>query len=229
MATRSNKHKRIPSAHSRHRPIRLLWGNAGGFGCDRHSQLRPTTFSTHQRAEIGYLDTGAGVEGCRNAGIAVGWRRDRHVYLSDPRALAILNWVVLVLIAPGRKVRSWFAETERGGAVSRESARSALDSSPVRTQAALSASLLDAMQSIKSFQDLANDATPSPRSWAATASVSMPTLSNSTSTSSASTGTRSWIRRTFARPCNSLIELGSSMLPRRTIRQLTSSVASSDP
>ena len=59
------------------------------------------------------MDTGTGVEGCRNAGIAVGWRRDRHVYLSDPRALAILNWVVLVLIVSNLKIQ--FSVAGRAG------------------------------------------------------------------------------------------------------------------
>ena len=84
------KRKRIPPAHSRHWPVRLVWGNAGWIRRGRHPQLCLAPFSTYSRVEIGDMDTGAGVEGCGSAGIAVGCRRDWHVYLSDPRALAIL-------------------------------------------------------------------------------------------------------------------------------------------
>ena len=48
----------------------------------------------------------------------------------------------------------------------------------------LSASLLDAMHSISSFQDLTNDLAPSSWSWAARASMSIPALANLASTSS---------------------------------------------
>jgi hypothetical protein len=75
-------------AHSRHWPVRLVWGNTGGLRRGRHPQFRPATFSTDSRVKIRHLDTGTRVEGCRSAGTAVGWRRDRNVYIFGPRTLA---------------------------------------------------------------------------------------------------------------------------------------------
>ena len=48
-----------------------------------------------------------------------------------------------------------------------------------QAHAALSTWLFDAMQSRRSRQDLANDKTPSPSNWAATAFVSIPAFANS--------------------------------------------------
>ena len=41
------KRKRIPLAHSRHRPIGLVWGDFCGIWRCRHPLFRPATFSTH--------------------------------------------------------------------------------------------------------------------------------------------------------------------------------------
>ena len=87
----TTQRKRISSAHPRHRPIRLVWGNIGGLGRDRHPQFRLATFSADSRVKLRHLDTRTRVEGCRSAGAAIGWRRNRHVCVSDPRALAALK------------------------------------------------------------------------------------------------------------------------------------------
>lgn len=87
----ANQRKRIPSAHPRNWPIRLVWGNTGGLGCHRHPQFRPATFSADSRVKLRHLDTGTRFEGCRSAGAAIGWRRNRHVCIPGPRALAALN------------------------------------------------------------------------------------------------------------------------------------------
>jgi len=87
----ATQRKRIPSANPRHWPIRLVWGNIGGLGRDRHPQFRLATFSADSRVKLRHLDTRTRVEGCRSAGAAIGWRRNRHVCVSDPRALAALK------------------------------------------------------------------------------------------------------------------------------------------
>ena len=43
----SIKREQIALAHSRHRPIGLVWGDFGWIGRGRHPQFRPATLSTH--------------------------------------------------------------------------------------------------------------------------------------------------------------------------------------
>lgn len=75
-----------------HGAFRLVWGSAGGFGRGGHPQFSLATFSTHSRIEIGQVGTGTRIDGCRGAGTLVGWRRNWHLHLSDPRALdSLLN------------------------------------------------------------------------------------------------------------------------------------------
>ena len=87
----ATQRKRIPSANPRHRPVRLVRGNIGGPGRDRHPQFRPPAFSDDSRVKLRHLDPGTRVEGCRSTGAAIGWRRNRPVCVPDPRALAALK------------------------------------------------------------------------------------------------------------------------------------------
>jgi uncharacterized membrane protein YidH (DUF202 family) len=48
-------------------------------------------FQLIRELKVRYLDTGTNVQECRGVGTAVGWRWDRHVYISDPRTLATLK------------------------------------------------------------------------------------------------------------------------------------------
>jgi putative membrane protein len=48
-------------------------------------------FQLIRELNSGTLDTGTRVEGCRSAGAGVGCRRNRHVCMPGPRALAVLK------------------------------------------------------------------------------------------------------------------------------------------
>ena len=87
----ATQRKRFPSAHPRHWPIRLVWGNTGGLGCHRDPKFRPATFSTDSQVKVRHLDSRTRVEGCCSTGAAVGWRRNRHVCVPGPRTLAAMH------------------------------------------------------------------------------------------------------------------------------------------